>query len=62
MAQPLLGTPRGKPVPRPADDPGLVPPPKLPTFPVALVDRLRGIAEAVLIEAGVIYAKIRIWS
>jgi hypothetical protein len=51
VAQPLLGTPRGKPVPRLADDPGLVPPLELPMFPVALVDRLRGIADAVLAEA-----------
>lgn len=53
MTQPLLGTPRGKPVPRLTDDPSLVPPPKLPTFPVALVERLRGIADAALVEAGI---------
>ena len=50
-AQPLLGMPLEIPDPLLADDPGLGPPPMLP-LPVALDDRVRGIADA-LVEADV---------
>jgi hypothetical protein len=45
VSHPLLGTPLGRPEPLLVEELDLIPPPALPTLPVALADLARGIAD-----------------